>query len=147
MLLGDRVIGAWLWSTCSKSLCSHSWQEVEPTTSWLQVRCARMTSSSLTRHCKWNYETERAMEFDDVRGAGSSVKSIDVLRDDDDTTTLTFQPRLTLGNCHMSLQTSSLPLSTAVNGDRWLFCLPSFLIIDFCCCCYYHHGTNITPVS
>jgi len=46
---------------------------------------------------------EHAMKFKDVAGASSSMKSVDVLGDDDDATTLVFQPRLTLGNCHVSL--------------------------------------------
>ena len=44
------------------------------------------------------------MKFDDVLGAGSGVKAVDVLSYDDDTTTFFLQPRLTLSNCQVSLR-------------------------------------------
>ena len=51
-----------------------------------------------------NERRERAVKFNDVVGAGSRVKTVDVLCDDDHTTTLLFQSRLTLGYCHVTLQ-------------------------------------------
>jgi len=51
-----------------------------------------------------NKQKELAMKFNYVVGAGSSVKTIDVLCDYDHSTTLFFQTRFTLGNRHVSLQ-------------------------------------------
>jgi len=44
------------------------------------------------------------VKFNDVLGAGSGMKTVNVLGGDDDATTLILQPRLTLGDCHVSLK-------------------------------------------